>query len=213
MGAAIITLPGCQTMGGEFSLTDAIRRLLLLSSERAFARLTAPDGYWDDAVARLGVSGVLGARGNTVANILTSTVFKDRLENAFANIAEDGSRRAAPLVADAVRAVSIDNALALANSGPNAGTEFLRGAMGTTLVEAMVPELGQAMRIAQEPLVGQLLSSLTGIDVAGVARGFATTVDNVIWQEIGVEEAAIRANPRATNDPLLIGVLTGASLL
>ena len=213
VGAAIITLPGCATTGGGYSLTEAIRRLLLLSSERAFARLVAPGGYWDTQVAALGVSGILGTRGNLAANILTSTLFKNRLESAFANIAVDGAERAAPLVADAVRTISIQNALALLNGGPNAATGFLRGQMGSTLVEAIVPELGQAMRIAQEPLVGQLLTSLTGIDVAGVSRNLAATIDNAIWQEIGTEEGLIRANPRSTNDPLLIGVLTGANAL
>jgi hypothetical protein len=213
MGAAVITLPGCATTGGGYSLTEAIRRLLLLSSERAFARLVAPGGYWDDQVAAIGLSGLLGTRGNVVANILTSALFKNRLESAFADIAVDGAERAAPLVADAVRTISIQNALALLNGGPNAATGFLRGQMGSTLVEAIVPELGQAMRLTQEPLVGQLLTSLTGVDVAGVSRNFAAAIDNAVWQEIGVEEGAIRANPRSTNDPLLIAVLTGASAL
>ena len=213
VGAAIITLPGCATTGGGFSLVEAIRRLLILSSERAFARLVGPGGYWDDAVGNMGLSGLLGTRGNVLGNVLTSTLFKNRLEDAFADIAVRGSNRAAPLVADAVRTIGIQNALALVNGGPSAATGFLRGQMGSSLVEAMVPEIGQAMRIAQEPLVGQLLAGLTGIDVGGVSRNLAATIDNAVWQEIGVEEAAIRANPRSTNDPLLIAVLTGANAL
>lgn len=212
LGGVLLTLPGCQTMGG-FSLVDAIRRLLLLSSERAFARLTAPNGYWDEAVASIGLATLLGSRGNVLGNILTSTVFKNRLEGAFADIAVEGAERAAPLVADAVRTIGIENALALVNGGPSAATAFLQGQMGGTLVEAMVPELGQAMRVAQEPLVGQLLQQLTGIDVAGASRNFAGQVDTAIWREIGVEEGAIRANPRSTNDPLLIAVLAGANAL
>ena len=205
LGGAALALPGCQSMG-SFSLIDAIRRLLTLSSERAFARLIAPDGYWDDAVAAIGLEGLLGARGNTLGNILTSTLFKNRLEGAFADVAERGAARAAPLVAEAVQVIGIENAAALVTGGPTAATAFLRGNMGQTLVEAMVPELGQAMRVAQEPLVGQLLAGLTGIDVSGVARNVSTRVDNAVWTEMGVEEAAIRRDPLATNDPLLIGV-------
>ncbi len=210
--ATLLVLPGCETLGG-FSLTDAIRRLLFLSSERAFARLVAPGGYWDDAVGQIGLENLLGARGGVVASILTSTLFKNRLEDAFADIAIDGAERAAPIVADAVRVIGIENAVALVNWGPTAATSFLRQDLGTTLVEAMVPELGQAMRVAREPLVGELLAGLTGIDVAGVARNVSTSVDNAIWTEMGVEEAAIRANPQATNDPLLIGVFGAGSLL
>jgi len=85
--------------------------------------------------------------------------------------------------------------------------------MGDGLVQTMVPELGQAMRIASDPLVGQLLQRVAGVDVGGVASNLAGNVNNAIWREIGVEEGAIRANPRATNDPLLIGVFgVGAGL-
>ncbi len=209
---AVLALPGCESMGG-FSLTDAVRRLLYLSSERAFVRLTAPGGFWDEQVAAIGLSEMIGSRGGVVSSILTSTVFKNRLEGAFADIAVEGAERAAPIVTDAVRVIGIQNALALINGGPTAATGFLRNSMGTALVEAMVPELGQAMRVTSEPLVAELLAGLTGIDVAGVAQNVSTTVDNAIWTEMGVEETAIRANPRSTNDPLLIGVLGGGSLL
>ena len=82
-----------------------------------------------------------------------------------------------------------------------------------TLVEAMVPELGQAMRIANEPLVGELLAGLTGIDIGGVAGNFSRSIDNAIWNEMGAEEAEIRRNPNATSDPLLIGVFGAGRVL
>ncbi len=216
MGGALasgaLMLPACQSFGG-WSLTDAIRQLLYLSSERAFVRLTAPGGFWDEQVAALGLNGLLGTRGGVVADILTSSLFKSRLEGAFADIAIEGAARAAPVVADAVRVVGIRNAVALVNGGPTAATSFLRDDLGLMLVDAMVPELGDAMRFANEPLVSELLAGLTGIDVGGVARNLAAQVDDAIWREMGAEEAAIRRNPRSTNDPLLIGVFgAGAAL-
>ncbi|RKF21139.1 DUF4197 domain-containing protein [Altericroceibacterium spongiae] len=209
LGATMLALPACQSMGG-FSLTEAVRRMLLLSSDRAFARLTAPGGYWDDAVARLDLNDFLGARGDVLGSILTSALFKSRLEDAFADIAVDASYRAAPVVTEAVKTIGIANALALINGGPNAATTFLRREMPTSLVEAMVPEVSDALRAADDPLVGQALAALTGIDMAGAARHFAGEVDNVIWEQIGVEEAAIRADPSSTHDPMLISVLNGA---
>lgn len=202
---AAVTLPGCATTG-QFSFTEAIRRLLVLSSERAFVRLTAPGGFWDQQVAAAGLDRYFGNRGNVLTNILTSTLFKSRLEDVVADLAVDASYRAAPIVADAVRTVGYANAIDLIRGGPTAASSFLRQEMGTALVEAMVPEIGQALRVAQDPLIGQLLAGLTGVDVGGVATTFATAVDDAIWNEIGREEAAIRADPRATRDPVLIGV-------
>ncbi|MXO72586.1 DUF4197 domain-containing protein [Alteraurantiacibacter buctensis] len=212
VGGAVLTLPACATTG-RWSLVDAIRELLYLSSTRAFARLTADGGYWDQSVGVLGLEGFLGSRGGVLANILTSQLMKGRLERAFADVAEDASDRAAPLVADAVRVIGFQNAIDLVRGGPTAATAFLRQEMGNALVEAMVPEVGEAMRLAQDPLIGQLLSALTGVDVGFVANSFSTRVNDVIWQEIGFEEAAIRRDPRSTNDPLLIGVFGAAAQL
>lgn len=207
--AALVALGGCQSFG-PLSFTEAIRRLLLLSSERAFARLTAPGGYWDEAVGRIGFANLLGARGDVIAGILTSALFKNRLEDAFADVAVRGSYRVAPIVADTVRTIGIENAVALVRGGPTAATGFLRQSMGLGLVEAMVPEVGDALRTAQEPLVGQVLAALTGIDFPQVSRNFSTRVNDAIWTEMGVEEAAIRANPQETRDPVLIGVFGAA---
>lgn len=206
MGAgALLALPGCASLGG-FGLTDAVKRILTLSSQNAFARLTSDGGFYDNALTRLDIPSSLGSSGNILSDILVSSLLKSKLQRAFNGIAEDGARRAAPLVADAIRNVSIADAAALVRGGPTAASDFLRGAMGGALVEAMVPALGDAMRVADEPLVGQALAKLTGVDVTGVARGFSADVDNAIWKQIGVEESAIRANPSATNDPLIMGV-------
>ena len=132
--------------------------------------------------------------------------YLDRILAAHrARVAAD-ERDIAPLVTEAVRVIGVRNALALVNGGPTAATDFLRGEMGMTLIEAMVPEIATAMRIAQEPLVGELVSSLTGVDAASISRTVSANIENAIWREIGIEEAAIRADPFATRDPLIIGV-------
>ena len=200
-----LALPGCATTGA-FSFTEAIRRLLVLSSERAFVRMTAPGGFWDQQVAQIGLDRFFGNRGSVLGNILTSTLFKNRMEDVVADIAVDASYRAAPIVADTVRTIGWANAVDLIRGGPTAASSFLRQEMGEQLILAMLPEIGQAMRVAEDPLMGQLLSGLTGVDVQGVARTFAREVDDAIWGEIGREEAMIRADPRATRDPVLIGV-------
>ncbi len=209
-GGGLLALPGCASLPG-FGMVDAVQRILFLSSERAFGRMLQGDGFWDQQVAQLGLGNLLGTRGDVMTRILTSALFKSRLEDAFADIAYEGAERAAPLVTDAVRTIGVQNAVDLVRGGPTAATSFLRGSMGTTLVEAMVPELGTAMRVAGDPLVGELLRGLTGVDLAGATNRFATNIDDTIWREIGVEEAAIRRDPQATRDPLIIGVFgTGA---
>lgn len=203
--AGLMVLPACSTLPG-FSMTEAIKRLLTISSERAFARLTAPGGFWDNQVARFELPELFSGSGGSIRNLLTSTVFKSQLQKQLNLIAEKGAERAAPVLLDAVRTISIPDAVGIIRGGSTAGTTWLRSAMGPALVNAMVPGLSDALRFSGDPIVGQAIRALSGVDLGGVAQSLASRTDNSIWSQIGVEETAIRANPQSTNDPLLIGV-------
>lgn len=203
--SGVLALPGCAAVE-RFSLVDAIRRLLERASANALARLASPGGFWDSQLARLDLPEVFGSRGTVLQSILASSAVKTRLQRELNHVAERGARRAAPILADAVRTIGIENARALVTGGPSAATGFLRQAMGGRVIEAMVPELAEGMRLAGDPIVGQALAALTGVDIGAVSRSLAWKADEAIWAEIGREEAAIRANPQATGDPLLIGV-------
>lgn len=203
---ALLLLPACASTGPAFSMEEAVRRLLLAASENAFARLTEPGGFWDDQVARVGLDQFFGARGNTLSRILTSQLFKERLEERFATFAIDASFRAAPVVTDAVEVIGFANAIELVRGGPSAASTFLRQEIGSALIDAIVPELGEAIRLAEDPLLGEALGALTGVRVGEIAGHIGREVDDAIWGEIAREEAAIRADPRSTRDPVLMGV-------
>ena len=104
-----------------------------------------------------------------------------------------------------MRVIGLRNAVDLVRGGPQAATTALRGELGGRLIDEMVPEVGEAIRIANDPLVAELVNAATGTDVGGIARELAGNVDDAIWTEMGVEEAAIRRNPEETRDPVLIG--------
>lgn len=209
-GTAGLGLAGCSTLGGlGWGPIDAIRNILLLSAERTFATLTEPGGWYDGQISRLALGDVLGSRGGVLQTILTSALVKDRLEREFANIAVEGAERAAPVLYDTVRTIGIGNAIALVTGGRTAATGFLRNNMGSSLIEVMIPEVGDAMRISREPVVGQLLSALSGVDIERTVGNFAREADDAIWNQMGIEEGLIRDNPRATGDPAIIAVLGG----
>ena len=182
----LLLLPGCASTGGGFSMVEAVRRLLLLATENAFLRLTAPGGFWDEQVARLGLANVLGTRGDVLGRILTSQVFKDQLEERFASFAINASFRAAPVVTDAIQVIGFENAIALVRGGPDAASLFLRQELGTALLDAMVPELGEALRISRDPLLGQALGALT----ASMSQGLPTASAARLTMPSGARSAA-----------------------
>ncbi len=91
-------------------------------------------------------------------------------------------------------------------ASPRPASAYLRQEVGTALVDAVVPELGEAIRVSRDPLLGEVIHALAGVDVAALADRVGREVDKAIWGEIAREEAAIRADPRATRDPAIIAV-------
>jgi hypothetical protein len=203
---ALLALPGCATIRHD-ALTRAVRKLMQRSAENAFARLMAPDGFWDSSVARLQLPASLGAGGNALAQILASAAFKERVQHALNRFAEAGARKAAPVVANAVETIGIDDARAILAGGPSAATAYLRARMGNALVKAVVPGLAQAASASNDPLLREAITKVPMGDLAALVRQFAAEVDDAIWRQIGAEEAAIRADPAATHDPELVEVL------
>jgi Protein of unknown function (DUF4197) len=202
-----LAVSGCASLGGSFGMVDAVRRLLVLSSGRALSRLTAADGYWNSAVGRIALPELFGNRGGVIASILTSDIFRERLQHRLNNFAEVGARRAAPAITDTVRTIGIENAVAIIRGGPTAATTFLRQAMGPAVINAMVPGLSDAIQTAGDPLISQAVAALTGVNIGDVAHSLALGADNGLWYEIGASEADIRAHPEQTNDPILIAAL------
>ncbi|KHK91647.1 DUF4197 domain-containing protein [Novosphingobium malaysiense] len=203
-----LAVSGCASIE-KMSYVEVVQRLLRHSTQRAFARLTEPDGFWDSAVARIDLPVLFGKPGTLAGAVLRSPAFREKLQHELNNLAEDGARKAAPVVAEAVRTISIRDALALIRGGKTAATTFLRQAMGSALVNAMIPELDKAMRLADNPILNQAISALSGVNVSDAAHALALDADNAIWYEIGASEAAIREDPASTNDPVLIAGLKG----
>lgn len=206
---ATLALPGCQTMPG-FSLTEAIRRLLTLASQNAFALLLQPGGFYDSSVARIALPDRFGGNAgiNIISVVLQSRSFRDRLQRQLNRAAEKGAERAAPLVAEAVRNVSIEAANEIVRGGPQSATQFLRGKMGVALLDSMLPGITDGLRLFDDQVINKAVQSVSGFDMAALGQDITRKADDAIWAAIGLEEGNIRANPQATNDPLLIGVFS-----
>jgi hypothetical protein len=201
----LLALPGCSTLGG-FGFEDAIRRLLTLSSQRAFARLLRDNGFFEDEFARIPLPPQLSGAGTIASTLLRTPLVQNQLLQVMNRAAANAAEVAAPIVYDSIRRMSFDDAVSLVRGGPTAATDFLERSMGSAIVDAMFPGVGNALRLFDNGVVNQLARAATGIDFSGLQRHVADSAARGIYRAIGREEAAIRANPRATGDPVIAGV-------
>jgi hypothetical protein len=211
---ATLALPGCSSVP-SLSLTEVIRRLLSYSSQNALALLMQPGGFYDSSVARIALPDKFGGQaGTNIASlVLQNKSFRDRLQRQLNRAAEKGAERAAPIVADAVRTVSIDAAQQIVRGGPQAATQFLRGKMGLALLDSMLPGISDGLRLFDDQVINKAVQSVTGFDMGALANDITRKADDAIWAAIGLEESNIRANPQKTNDPMLITVFGVANKL
>lgn len=209
MGAALI-LSGCAGMGQSLSLTEAIRRLLTISSQNAFAMLLQSNGFYDNSLTRIDLPPQLGGAGASglVASLLRTTAVKDRLLLQANRAAEKGAELAAPIVAERIRTMSVEDAASIIRGGPHAATDLLQRDLGSALFTAMIPGADAGLRLFDSEVVAQALKAVTGYDIAAFGRDIAERATNSIYAAIGAEEARLRANPSATNDPMLMAVLS-----
>jgi hypothetical protein len=220
--AGMLLLSGCTTAGtgsgagiaarsaggAAPASAQVARRLLELSTRNAFAHLTAPDGFWGSAVARINMPVLFGRSAKGMPGVLRQPKFREQLLHRLNVIAEDGARAAAPQVAEAIRTLTFDNPDAIVMGEATAGTTYLRAKVGPTLVNAMIPAMDRLLRAADDPIISQAVAALKDVDLADAAHALALGADNAIWYEVGAEEAAIRREPGKAGDPLLTRAFT-----
>lgn len=216
LATPVALLPGCATTGGMGGgLPEALRRLLTISTERAVARLAAADGYLNDAVARVTVPETPGDRsGAMLGALIHSRPVQQQLAMLVNRAAGEAADRAAPVVFDAIRSLSFADAVGIARGGPTAATDYLERATGPRIVDAMLPEVGEALRSFDgNGVLGPVLGAATGVNVVGLQRIVAQQAAHGLWRAVGREEAAIRADPRQARDPLVEAVFAGGRYL
>ncbi|HEV2866241.1 MAG TPA: DUF4197 domain-containing protein [Allosphingosinicella sp.] len=202
----LLALPGCATALGGFGLEDALRRLLTLSSQRAFARLLQENGFFEDELARVPLPPQLAGAGSVASALLGTSLVRNQLLQLMNRAAANAAEAAAPVVYDSIRNMSFADAVSLVRGGPTAATDFLQRSMGNAIVDAMFPGVGNALRMFDNGIINRVVQAATGIDFGGLQRHVTQSAANGIYRAIGREEAAIRANPRETGDPVLTGV-------
>ncbi len=209
----VAALAGCAAGPRGYSIEEGVRRLLTLSSQRAFARLLQPGGFYEDELARiappdsLGQIAGAGKLGVMLNSLLRSQAVRRRIALALNDIAGKAADRAAPIVMQAIDGLSPADALRVLRAGPHAATDLLQQRIGDRVIEVMLPELAGLLRSDLLRAMSAAYAETSGIDYLELGRTIATQATDGIFRVIGREEAAIRADPLATRDPVLIALL------
>lgn len=206
--APVAILGGCATPLGSYGVEEGVRRLLTLSSERAFARLIRPGGFYDDQLTRLTLPD-RAEENRVLAAVLRTNAVRSHIAMALNDLAVDAADRATPVVIDSIRRMTLADALAVLRGGPTAATDLLAQSARGAVIDAMFPTFANGLRSDAAEILSAIVAAQTGIDYGAIARSAADQAGSAIFRAIGREEAAIRADPRRTGDPVLTALLLG----
>jgi hypothetical protein len=185
-----------------------IRDALGLAALNATTRLARPDAFWSNARVRIPLPGVLGQTQRTLSGFGMSAPL-DQLQESLNHAAERTMPDAGRLFSDAVRTVTIADAIEIVRGGNDSATRYLRGRTETRLTSLLRAPMTEAL--TQSGAFTLLRSGLREVGLASMTRDLRGEVINFSTAKaldgcfffIAEEERAIRSDPwRRTTDIL-----------
>jgi hypothetical protein len=192
----------------ESDAAQGVRAALERGALAAVAVLGRSDGFLGNPLVRIPLPGAL----KDAAKLLKATGQGhkvDELVTAMNRAAEAAVPQARPLFVNAVKAVSVEDALKLVRGGPTSVTDFFATKTRVELGERFLPIVTQAtekLALAQRwnAIAGKAAGlGLVNKEDSNVQQYVTTKALNGLFLMIGEEEKRMRADPVKTGSALL----------
>jgi hypothetical protein len=184
-----------------------LKEALTVGAERGTRSLSAVDGFFGNAALRI----LMPPEAQKVEQQLRNLGLGKQVDEAVLSMnraAEDAAKSAAPIFVNAVKEMSIQDAMGILKGGDNAATNFLKSKTTSQLTEAFRPVINQSLekvgatrhwntvfrnynRLAAEKVNPDLSAYVTEKALSG------------IFMQLAEEEARIRKDPMARSTEIL----------
>jgi hypothetical protein len=202
------TLPATTTVS-QAEASQAIREALDQGVGRGISFLNKTDGFFGNTAYKLLLPPEAQKIENTLRNLGMGSIV-DRAILQINRSAEDAVGYARPIFVDAIREMTIADAINIIKGQPDAATQYFREKTTQKLITAFTPIIKQSLdKFSATKYYG---------DVVNTYNNFPTTINklnpdlpsyvvgkavNALFDQIAQEEANIRANPVARTTDIL----------
>jgi hypothetical protein len=199
---------------GESEAAAGVREALERGANGAVDLLGRPGGFLDNPKVRIPLPGALDKAATLLRNLGQGRRV-DELVDAMNRAAEAAVPEARPLLVNAVRTMSVEDAVRIVRGGDTSVTDFFAGKTRPALSERFLPI------VTRETEKVSLAEKYNAVASKGSAFGLVRPEDANVQQYvtrkaldglflmIGEEEKRIRADPVATGSALLKAVFGG----
>lgn len=223
---ASFTIQSCDTFSNlpgtgvtEAEAAGGIREALAQGVTRGITLLNRTDGFFGNALYKM----LLPPDAKKIENTLRDLGFGKKVDQAILQInraAEDAVGYAAPIFGDAIREMTIMDALNIIRGPNNAATEYFRQKTSDRLIAAFSPVVKNSL--------DKLNATKYYADIVNLYNNFPTTINQInpdlpsyvvgkavdaLFDLVAKEEANIRENPLARTTELLRKVFGSVSRL
>ncbi|MBX3240130.1 MAG: DUF4197 domain-containing protein [Chitinophagaceae bacterium] len=219
-GSLLLLLPGCETaqqvLGGmntqtgglsSAEITAGLKEALSIGTQNSSNKLSAVDGFFSNAAIKILMPEEAQKVESTLRNLgLGSLVDKAIL--SMNRAAEEASKSATPIFVNAVKEMTITDALGILKGGDYAATDYFKSRTTTPLTNAFKPVIEKALATTDATkywndvfsAYNKFSSKPVNTDLAGYVTERSLTG---LFYEIGQEEQKIRKDPAARVTSLL----------
>ena len=193
---------------------SGIRAALERGSASAIALLGRPDGFLGNPKVRIPLPGFLES-GAKLLRLSGQGAKLDELVTAMNRAAESAVPQAAPLLRNAVKSMSVDDALRIVRGGDTAVTDFFAGKTREPLSVQFLPIVTRATERAS--LASKYNAVAGKVSGMGLVKREDANLEHYVtgkaldglYTMIGEEERKIRRDPVGTGSALLRKVFGG----
>lgn len=201
------------TISGNAQPTEAeagggIKEALNKGISSAVSHLNKPDAFFKSEIYKVLFPPEAQKMEKTLRDIGMGKMADDAIE-AINRGAEDAVGFAAPIFVDAIKQMTITDALKLVRGGKNSITEYFRSKTSAKLKEAFIPVINSSLeKTNATKYYGDAVTRYNKVPFVkkmnpDLADHVADKTLFALFDRIGVEEANIRNNPAARTSELL----------
>ncbi|SDG17696.1 DUF4197 domain-containing protein [Chitinophaga filiformis] len=230
LAALLLTITGCETSqqilnnlpanlptsGGLSSaqIAAALKEALTIGTQNSANKLSAANGFFANAALKILMPPEAQKVESTLRNVGLGSVV-DKAILSMNRGAEEAAKSAAPIFVNAIKQMTITDALGILKGGNSAATNYFKDKTTAALTSAFKPVIGDALK--------KVDATKYWSDLFSVYNKFSSTPVNTdltayvtekaiagIFQEVAVEEQKIRQDPAARVTDLLKTVFGSA---
>ncbi|MDN3659316.1 DUF4197 domain-containing protein [Ferruginibacter paludis] len=210
-------LPQAAGVGGvtESEAATGIKEALSQGLAKAVLQLNKEDGFYKDAVYKV----LLPPDAKKIENALRTVGLGSMVDKAILQInrgAEDAAGYAKPIFVDAIKNMTLTDAIGLVKNGDTSATHFFREKTTAQLIAAFMPVIKSSLdKVEATKYYGDIVNKYNSFpttftkinpDLAGYVTQKAT---NALFDQVALEEKNIRTNFAARTTDILKKVFGG----